>query len=160
MINDTKVNLRIVSKVKFDPSEGKTHKRIKILVLKYLLEQKKEQFANIKIEKEIINGIQPDISVKDKEAYEIETFYGRGDPEERIIELIKKYQEKSYKGKIKIVIMNLDAILWYKEFIRIKNEKRKENIDIEFLTLDLRNNSLISVKDLALKIKNTFTTLK
>jgi len=44
--------------------------------------------------------------------------------------------------------MNLDAILWYKEFMRIKRGKRKENMDIEFLTLDLKNNQLIKIENL------------
>jgi len=42
----------------------------------------------------------------------------------------------------------LDAILWYKEFIRIKKNKKKENMDVEFLTLDLKNNQLIKIENL------------
>ncbi len=47
-----------------------------------------------------------------------------------------------------IIITNLDALLWNKEFLKIKKEKGKENLDIEFLTLDLKNNILIKIEEL------------
>jgi len=156
IINNNKVILRSDPKVVFNSSEGEFHKRIKILVLKYLIEHKNLQLKDIKIEETLKNStLKPDITINDDEVYEIETFYGRGDPEERIIELIKKYQKKSDITKLKIVIMNLDAILWYKEFIKIKNTKKKENMDIEFITLDLKNETLISIESLAHLIKNS-----
>ena len=153
MINGEKSILKDQKKVTFKDSEGTLHKRIKVLALKYLLDNKNCKWEEIKVEQRILNTsdiepVIPDILVGDVIPYEIETFYGRGEPDERIVELIKKYQNKANISKIKIVITNLDAILWYREFIRIKKNKRKENMDVEFLTLDLKNNQLIKIEAL------------
>ena len=150
MINGEKSILKDQKNVTFKDSEGKLHKRIKVVVLKHLLDNKNCKWEEIKVEQSSpnTNGIEPDILIGDVIPYEIETFYGRGEPDERIVELIKKYQNKAKISKIKIVITNLDAILWYREFIRIKKNKRKENMDVEFLTLDLKNNQLIKIEAL------------
>ncbi len=150
MINGEKSILKDQKKVTFTDSEGTLHKRIKVLVLKHLLDNKICRWEEIKVEQSSPNTklIEPDILISDVVPYEIETFYGRGEPDERIVELIKKYQNNTSISKIKIIVTNLDAILWYKEFIRIKKNKRKENMDVEFLTLDLKNNQLIKVENL------------
>ena len=150
IINSEKIILKDHKKVTFKDSEGPLHKRIKVLVLKHLLDNKNCRWEDIKVEQSSPNtdGIEPDILIGDIIPYEIETFYGRGEPDERIIELIKKYQNNTTISKIKIIITNLDAILWYNEFMRIKKNKRKENMDIEFLTLDLKNNQLIKIENL------------
>jgi len=150
IINSEKIILKDYKKVTFKDSEGILHKRIKVLVLKHLLDNKNCRWEEIKVEQSSSNtsDIEPDILVGDVIPYEIETFYGRGEPDERIIELIKKYQNKTNISIIKIIITNLDAILWYNEFMRIKKNKRKENMDIEFLTLDLKNNQLIKIENL------------
>lgn len=150
VINSEKIILKDYKKVIFKDSEGILHKRIKVLVLKHLLDNKNCSWEEIKVEQSSpsTSDIEPDILIGDIISYEIETFYGRGEPDERIIELIKKYQNKTNISIIKIIITNLDAILWYNEFMRIKKNKRKENMDIEFLTLDLKNNQLIKIENL------------
>jgi len=152
-INNEKIILKNDKKVKFDLSEGKLHRRMKVFVLEHLINNENNEWKNIKVEeKGTTSEVIPDILINEVEPYEIETFYGRGDPEERIIELIKKYQNKTDFSRIRIIITNLDAILWNKEFLRINNEKRKENIEVEFLTLDLKNNKLINIR----KLKSLF----
>ncbi len=150
IINSEKIILKDNKKVIFTDSEGPLHKRIKVLVLKHLLDNKICKWEEIKVEQSFpdTNGIiQPDILIGDVIPYEIETFYGRGEPDDRIGELIKDYQNKTNFSKIKIVITNLDAILWYNKFMRIKKNKEKE-IDVEFLTLDVKNKQLIKIEDL------------
>jgi len=157
IINSEKIILKDYKKVTFKDSEGILHKRIKILVLKHLLENEKRRWEEIKVEQTSPNteDVIPDILIGEDISYEIETFYGRGEPDERIVELIKKYQNNTNISEIKIIITNLDAILWYKEFIRIKKNKKKENMDVGFLTLDLKNNQLIEIENLrSIFVKN------
>lgn len=150
IINSERIILKDYKKVTFKDSEGILHKRIKILVLKHLLENEKRRWEEIKVEQSSPNteDVIPDILIGEDISYEIETFYGRGEPDDRIVELIKKYQNNTNISEIKIIITNLDAILWYKEFIRIEKNKKKENMDVEFLTLDLKNNQLIKIENL------------
>lgn len=150
MINGEKITLRNDKKVIFEPSESTLHKMLKILTLHHLLTYGNIHWEDIKIEEPIPNSqdIKPDIIINENEPYEIETFYGKGDPEDRIVELIQNYQNNSKLSKIRIIITNLDAILWYRDLIDIKKTKMKDNIDIEFLTLDLRNNKLIAIETL------------
>ena len=133
---------------------------IKVLVLKHLIEREEkdlEREINIEIKDPNLLGT-PDIHINE-EAFEIETFYGRGNPIIHLTELIKKYIKSNFK-KLRIIITNLDAILWYKKLITLKNEfEKRTDLRIYFETLDLEDEKLIpvsSIRSRYLKILEEF----
>jgi len=159
-INGVKTTLYYDDHVKFHPTAKLLHKSMKILAIKHLIEKKNKTWDEIKVEEKNYNEskIKPDILVNGNEPFEIETFYGRGDPEDRINSLIKRYKSSNEFSNLVIIITNLDAILWYKEFHNLKKENRNE-IDIEFKTLDLKNKKLIDISELKSRFLNNIKEL-
>ncbi len=80
--------------------------------------------------------------------FEIETLYGRGDPELRIKKLIESYDGVNEVKKIFIILTNLDAILWYKHLLELKKTKQLEKPDdvkINIMTLDIPKGIIIPI---------------
>ena len=160
IINDQKRILLYESKLRLHPNAKKLHQRIKVFVLKHLIDREEKD-----LEREIyIEAKDPDLLGTpdihtNEEAFEIETFYGRGDPITRLTNLIKKYIKSNFK-KLRIIITNLDAILWYKKLITLKNEfEKRTDLRIYFETLDLEDEKLIpisSIRSKYLKILKEF----
>lgn len=153
--NDKNIIISKDPKFRTDKSAGSSHKGLKVLTIKHLIKNENVDWDDIDIEKEF-EDIQPDVCIKNEIPYEIETFYGREkSPNERIDELIGKYQRNKKFSRLFIIISNLDVILWYNKFIKTKKYKEKiENFEVEFLTPDLKNKKLIKIEELKNRLNN------
>jgi len=147
-IHDKEIKLRDDPKVIFGEEEGELHRFLKVFCLYHLIHNEEKEWEHIKIEETTQDEIRPDISINDEEIYEIETFYGRGKPDERVSELIKKYQNEKPSAILSIVISNIDAILWYNKLIELKKYKKNEGFNVNFLTVDISQKKLIKIEDL------------
>ncbi|MFP3131170.1 MAG: hypothetical protein RXR51_06305, partial [Nitrososphaeria archaeon] len=82
--------------------------------------------------------------------YEVETLFGEGeDADTKIVKTIDKYTNNE---KVNIVMDNFGFLLHLKDLERIKKDK-KHNKNVEFYTLDLKNNKLISIEEFKEKLK-------
>ncbi len=99
------------------------------------------------------NNILVDVYFVDKnENYEIETLFEEGFG--KIHKTLEKYNPNE---KINIVVENITALLHAKEFLNLINliekKQRYKNLEINFYTLDIKNNKLINLKDYYKKLK-------
>lgn len=141
--------------------ESDLHLEIKVFLVRYLtkclgLEEDYYEIKNeIRVEEECSTTI-PDIWVPTRsEVYEVETLFGEGNYSiKKIEDTIDKYDELPKIKKINIVLDNLTFLMHIKELgdmDRIYNDPRKgrggaNGRYVEFYTLDLQNNSLVSMK--------------
>lgn len=156
--------------------ESDTHYRIKRFVVKYISNElgynKNEDIVSIKklihTEQKYSNNKYgedyPDILINNSapkfqnEAFEIETLFGEGtNPINKINKTIEKYEHSPIK-KVNIVMDNLTLMRHLQEIeekiILHKYQEEKRNFELEFWTLDLRNNKLISLRSFANKIND------
>jgi len=137
--------------------ESEIHYLIKTFTTKYLYEIEKYEKESVNIEKSYNSGLKPDIWTNNI-IYEIETLYNSGKPMNKIVEKVREYRGKNVK--IIIILKNLDVFLYYKRLVSLeKNLKDKEGFDVEFKTLDLKNNKLIHIKEIGKYIFNILSNL-
>lgn len=138
-------------------NESPLHKRVKwflvkMLSKKYKLSELIDIKEKIKTEESYPDkkNIIPDVYiVGKKDVYEVETLFLE-DAEEKITEKIDNYKETDVEN-INFVLDNLTLLLNIKKIIGIKkNRKKWEKVNqkrINFYTLDLHNNKLISLEE-------------
>ncbi|MEM0328130.1 MAG: hypothetical protein QXN53_06120 [Thermoproteota archaeon] len=147
------------------------HYPIKLFIVKYLaremnlkhLDQIKEM---IQTEYEGLGDYRPDIYVAPSaekfanQIFEVETLFGQGNyPLKKIDETIEKYEKASWAHKVNIILDNLTFLRHINELRKKMNLHRslqikgKRKFDLEFYTLDLQNEKLISLLDVAEKLK-------
>ncbi|MGQ4876449.1 MAG: hypothetical protein ACP6IY_20490, partial [Promethearchaeia archaeon] len=133
--------------------ESEIHYLIKTFTAKYLYEIEKYKKESVDIEKSYDkNKLTPDIRTDDT-VFEIETLYNSGKPMNKIVEKVREYRNENVK--IIIILKNLDVFLYYKRLVSLEKDlKDKEGFDVEFKTLDLKNNKLIHIKEIGKYIFN------
>jgi len=141
--------------VKRVDKEGDLHYKIKIFIVKYLYEKEQCKKNSVKIEEKLNDdNITPDVHVGNT-AYEVETLYGSAKPLNKIVEKVENY--KDLPIKVKIVLKNWDVFIYFKHLIDLEKELReKENFDVEFMTLNLEENTLINIKELGQSFHSIF----
>jgi len=95
-----------------------------------------------------------DVSI-DNESYEIETFYGCGDPIAKLTEKIKKFKKNNDKiknDKIFFVLRNISILMHLKELISFK--KTWKDLNVEILGIDFKRKDLIPIGKMLLLLKN------
>ncbi|KKM97095.1 hypothetical protein LCGC14_1171510 [marine sediment metagenome] len=141
-------NSKLKHKIVFKDEEGPLHKYIKVFIVRYLLKKESVKIEDILTENSLTDKrTTPDVRIGDA-IFEIETLYGRGDPELRIKKLIESYDGVNEIKKIFIILTNLDAILWYKHLFELKKTKQLEKPDgvtINIMTLDIPKGILIPI---------------
>jgi hypothetical protein len=140
--------------------ESSLHFNIKVFLVRYLvhklrkegkeLSAREEIMKEIETEKELSEGVLPDVKVG-KEVYEVETLFGPHageEPDLKINKTIDRY-DKIDIDKVNIVMDNFGFLLHLKELLR----KKKHFNNVEFYTLDLKNKKLISISDFVKELK-------
>ncbi|ACX72220.1 Competence CoiA family protein [Methanocaldococcus vulcanius M7] len=164
------INLGIINE---GENESEEHMNLKSFVAHYLIKKLEKEGKIPKEDKEkdwdyikeniIItehskegknNNLIVDVYFDDKnENYEIETLFKEGFG--KIHKTLEKYNPNE---KINIVIENITAFLHAKEFLNLINliekKQRYKNLEINFYTLDLKNNKLTDLKYYYKKNKN------
>jgi|GEM_PF-1933451 len=113
----------------------------------------------IQTEQPINDKIIPDVTfVPEGEHYEFETLFGEGFSKISG-RTLKKYYKYAPNSKVRIVVEPVTAFLHMREFSTLikltKKGQRFKGLDIEFYTLDVKNEELLNLKDY-LKELNTF----
>lgn len=169
-----KATMRNRGQIEDKEKESDLHFRIKVFLVKYLTKKLQKEGIipkdlaeddlfieikeNIKTEEGEVKPI-PDISVDSKIVYEVETLFGEGERSiKKIDETIEKYKGTDFE-EINIVLDNLTFILHLKELIKINKlwnkwgKKQEIRKIINFYTLDIQNNKLLSLKEVIKKTK-------
>lgn len=166
-----------------DGEESKEHKRMKWFVVKYLTKKLKEEGvlklknpiepkafeinATIKTEEDTKNELNVCIAdVMDThayEVYEIETLFAQDRDgktvEEKLNYTIDKYKELNQINKINIVLDNLTLLRNLKKMTNVeKNKSKEEREKVEFYTINLQNDKLISLRDVIKSMGSTYST--
>ncbi len=142
--------------------ESIIHYGIKAFIVDYLMKFEKIPLENIQTELEFGDAII-DVFVRHPEhgdiAIEVETLYGTTIP---MLKLKKRIESRLRKGlKTWIVIPNPQFIIYFKEISALRSVYRKKYKDaVEFWTLDVKTNRLVSFNDVARLIKNNVERLK
>lgn len=142
--------------------ESPLHFNIKVFLVRYLVQALREEEEHLtqlgEIEQEVeteeqYGGVIPDVRLTSaNEVYEVETLFRAGqDPLKKIDRTIKKYEEHDV-DKIHIVLENFTFLRHLKELAQMQRHhshltnQQGENL-VEFYTLDLRNNNLLSLSE-------------
>ena len=91
-----------------------------------------------------------DVSI-DNENYEIETFYGCGDPIAKLTEKMGKFTQND---KIFFVLRNISILMHLKELISFKKTWNDLGYSVEIVGIDFRRNDLISINKILSLLKN------
>jgi hypothetical protein len=149
-------------------NESALHFDIKVFLVWYLAHKKlkvEDQRQPDKIKEKIkteeeLDGIRPDVMIEkenSREVYEIETLFSAGpDPENKIKESIHKYDGLlNENDKVNIVMDNFGFLLHLKDLHYLKRNLEKDKIEfgVEFYTVDLKNNRLVSLDEFTEKFK-------
>lgn len=135
--------------------ESDIHFQTKIFIVKYLYEIEKYSKDSVRTEQKIdVEDNYPDVQVGNV-VFEVETLYNSERPRIKIAEKVKNYKNKG--KKVIIVLKNVDAFLYYKHLIELEEElKEEENIDVEFKTLNLKDNILVHIKEIGKLFRSLF----
>jgi len=136
--NELKVMWHKVTAKSQESSEqaSEEHSAMKSFVWQYL----KKKYKKVpKLEDE--RGV--DVSI-DNESYEIETFYGCGDP---IAKLTEKMGKFTRSDKIFFVLRNISILMHLKELISFKKTWKDLGYNVEILGIDFKRKDLISIDD-------------
>ena len=123
---------------KSSPSgENWLHRALKYVVINHFLENERIDLDSI--ETEYVDEIDKppiDVYVRGKNiAIEIETLYGRGEPKDRIRELLDRYQ--GFKGQLWLVFPNQQALLFCDDIVRVAKDYRKVGLTVEPYIVDI-----------------------
>lgn len=131
------------------------HYTMKAFAVKHLIEN--EGIPEERIYTEVPeDGAIPDIKAGER-FLEIETLFGTTFPATKIYQTIKKYERGD---TVEIIMPNLTYLLHYSRFKQIQKRcSDKYGIEVQFLTLDLEQEQLITLEEFEEKINNlTFYT--
>jgi len=92
-----------------------------------------------------------DVSIDD-ENYEIETFYGCGDP---IAKLTEKMEKFTQNDKIFFVLRNISILIHLKELISFKKTWKDLGYNVEILGIDLKRKDLIPINKVSSLLKSS-----
>jgi len=105
---------------------------------------------------EPLGEVKPDV-VFENEYYEFETLFGEGGFRKITERTLKKYHEELKGVKVKVVVEPITAFLHAKEFRKlidlIRRGKRFKNIEVEFYTIDAKNERLLPIEEYLRQLK-------
>jgi hypothetical protein len=151
-------NLELFHHVEKDESASPEHENMKLAVIECLAEElgAKEKAiemlksGKIKTEYELKRG-RADIYVPSQQRFvEIETFYGTGDPIDKLDKkTLRKYLSSEYEGsRIDIVFLTgIQALLYARELVNLAELYRKEHLKVSFYLPNLRERKLIPLEE-------------
>jgi hypothetical protein len=117
------------------------HKALKYVVINHLLENEGIDLDSIETEYKYREGVEEppiDVYVKEKGiAVEIETLYGRGEPAERINDLLRRYFNRGFEGQLWLVFPNQQALLFCDDIVKLAKKYRKAGLNVEPYILDI-----------------------
>lgn len=91
-------------------------------------------------------GAIPDVAVEDGPVYyEVETFYGVGDPVAKLNETLDKYGSAD---EVRIVIPNVQALLFLPDLLRAEDAFEREKTRVSLWTLNLRSKDALGERGL------------
>ena len=97
----------------------------------------------------------------------METLFGEGyRPEKAIDDLINKYKDLTWLNELNIVIDNfgfilhLEDLLKYNLALRKSKERGRWRFDVNFLTLDLDEDKLISLEEITEHVKKLIMKIR
>lgn len=151
--------------LKLDDEEGEEHKFMKLLTVLALSKEKvglkekdlKTKAVDLLVEGEIeteheIQGQgkrRSDVYVKGENRYlEIETFYGTGDPIEKLDgQTLRKYLHSGVK-RVDVILLGVHILLYLRDLLEIRRVYReKHGIDVNFFTLDSTEIKLVPLNE-------------
>lgn len=90
----------------------------------------------------------PDVRVDDGPLYyEVETFYGAGDPVAKLNETVEKYGTTE---QVRVVVLNPQAMLFLPDLLRAERALQKEKRGLSLWTLDLSQDNAVGEQGLRL----------
>ena len=117
------------------------HKALKYVVINHLLENEGIDLDSIETEYKYREGAEEppiDVYVEKKGiAVEIETLYGRGEPAERINDLLRRYFNRGFGGQLWLVFPNQQALLFCDDIVKLAKRYRKAGLNVEPYILDI-----------------------
>lgn len=163
-----------------DESAGHHHRRMKVLVVKWLVENLREQLGEdleshpeikekvkteVKFDTERKNSPKADVvcnmlSGSSKRVFEIETLYGedRGSvkPRDKIRRAFEKYEGVDNVREINIVLDNLATMLHLRTLsqIRIEDWEKAHGKEVNFYTLNLEDQNIVPIEMIAKKVQD------
>lgn len=141
--------------VKSVKPESDIHFQIKIFIVKYLYEIEKYSKDSVRTEQKIDEkNIYPDVQVGNI-IFEVETLYNSERPLSKIVEKAETYRNSG--KKVNIILKNIDVFLYYKHLIDLEKELEDDGMKVEFKTLNLKDNTLIHIKEIG---KSYFSLFK
>jgi|GEM_PF-1745825 len=149
--------IRVPTGLIVEPSEEETilHYALKGFIIEFIHRELDVPIEKISTEKEF-GDIKIDVFVNDEKlgqvAIEIETLYGTCIP---IIKLRKTAESRAERGlRTWIVIPNPQLMIYLKDVLTLREYLRKKyGNSVEFYTLNIENNKLISIKEFIEKIR-------
>lgn len=125
----------------------------------------------IQTEYEGLGDYRPDIYVSPSapkfanQIFEIETLFGQGDyPLKKVDETIERYEKVSWTYKVNLIFDNLTFLKHVNELKEKLNlhidlqAKGKRKFDLEFYTLDLQNERLVTLQEIIKKLRSLQVT--
>ncbi len=150
--------------------ESNLHLRLKWFIVKKLVERLREEGEDLKTpkqieeiintEEEIINTkITPDVRYRDQ-VFEVETLFAEDrqgrTPRNKLIYTFKKYEGTDI-SEINIILDNLTYLRHLKDIFHLKRNYQdwmeKTNKEVNFLTLDLRNEKFVNFNEFINELK-------
>jgi len=164
-LNRAREDVELSHYVERDENASPEHESAKILVVKYLAKElgakdKSEiikMLKNRELETEYeLNGERADIYVPSQGRYvEIETFYGTGDPIDKLEKTLKKYREHEIKGRVDVVLLTgIQAFLYARRLFNLAKIYHEEyGLEVDFYLLDLKEEKLIPLRQVLSRLK-------
>jgi len=121
--------------------ESWLHYLLKYLVYRHLIKNEEIDEKVIKCESNV-KGIKKvaDVYVEPiRRAIEIETMFGTGDPINAKIRrhTVNQYYKDRFKGELWLVVPNLHALFYTRSLLRLREDYRKEGLDLEIYITDV-----------------------
>jgi len=151
-------NLELLQYIERDESAGWEHENMKVAVVKLLAKElgaksmedvvKILKGGEIKTEHELEGRRRADIYVPSQNRYvEIETFYGTGNPMDKLKRTLQKYS--GIKGRVDVVLLTgIHALLYAPHLLELEKQyKPGHDLRVNFYIPDLKDGRLVSLRE-------------
>jgi len=166
LLNKRNQDIELKHYIEGDENAGFEHEALKLIAVKALAKElgakdNKDVIellkqGKIKTEEEFSKDFRTDIYIPEQNRYiEIETFYGTGDP---ISKKLDKETLNKYKGmhvNVDIVLLGLHLLLYAKDLFKLKKIYKEYNIKVNFYTIDVKEERLVSIKEIRDMLKSS-----
>ena len=164
-------NLRLRLMMRFQEGEGDEHRRLKLLVTRVLARELGAK-GEEEIPKVVSKGVDTECGLEwawaDARAdvcarrpdgrvvyAEIETFYGVGDPVEKLKRTLDRYVGGPRDCEVRIVVQPLHALLFARELLEVKKHYRREHkLNVEVYTVNVEEEELVPLSEVLEQLKS------